>query len=104
MTETIDIEGKEFEIVVLVEDGGYDWDADSLLRDSSGQLYYFTDSGCSCTSFADYAKLTDLTPVASWQAAVDIIKADDNESHYYSSNAATDFMEACLRARDEGLL
>jgi hypothetical protein len=76
MSETVHLDGSDFEIIVVQEDGGgdYQWGQAALLRRiADGQLVLVHDGGCSCNSpWED----PDLTPVASWQDAVERVKAE----------------------------
>lgn len=74
--------------------GGYDWSEAALMR-RDGQLYYVSDSGCSCNSFGDRLDESDLVPVANWQEAVELVKRDLGDVE------AANFAEQMLKLRPE---
>lgn len=71
--------GRTYDLILTQDDSGgdYNWTTVGLARDTTtGQLYFLSDSGCSCNSFLDEPEYVDLTPVATWQAAVEEVKAN----------------------------
>lgn len=95
-------DGETYEVVAQAGEYGYEWHQAALLR-KDGELFFAADSGCSCNSFGDYG-LTP-TPVASWQQAIELAKEEFGDgSDSYDGHYATNFAEACLRARQEGRL
>ncbi len=93
----VKVDGTEYTVIAEAGEYGYSWSVAALLRDDTGSLFFASDSGCSCGSFGDYMKRDDLTPVASWQEAANLAQIN-----LYDNDWATDFAEACLRARREG--
>lgn len=75
------VEDHRFTIIASAGEYGYDWNESALLRSPEGKLYYFTDSGCSCSSFGDWVKFGDLEPVETWQEAVELAKRDLAAEH-----------------------
>lgn len=65
---------RKYETVEEIGEWDYSWTIGALLRDTSGQLYFTVDSGCSCTSFGEGIDEGDLIAVASWQEAVEQAK------------------------------
>lgn len=54
-------DGITFFIIGAVEDNDYDWSAEAILkRESDGQLFWATDSGCSCYAFGDGLELEPI--------------------------------------------
>ncbi|MCG8926672.1 hypothetical protein [Lentzea sp. CC55] len=75
------IDGEDFEIVAAAGEYDWSWREAALLRSASGELFYLFESGCSCESLGSYTRREDLTPVQTWQQAVELAKQDLNESH-----------------------
>ena len=83
--DSVTLNGQVFEVVESInEDWGYDWHDGAIYRDADGQLYWYEDSGCSCSYFGeDLNSVDDLTPIANWQEAVELAKADFPEAQVF---------------------
>jgi hypothetical protein len=92
-TGTWTVESTTFEIVASAyqSDLSYAFHDALLLKDDEGNLFYFEDSGCSCTYFGEDATLADLTPVKSAAEAVELAKAS------FSSEDVYDFAQQAVK-------
>lgn len=81
------------EIFGMAEDTdmSYEFNMFAVWRDSSGQLYFANDSGCSCPSpFEDYRKISDLKAgtVPEIHAALTEWAGTDSSYHHCEVSAA----------------
>jgi hypothetical protein len=84
--DTYTIEGQKFEVVDQITDNwdSYDWHEAAILRGPDGKLYWYEDSGCSCSYFGmDLNEISDLTPIKNWQEAVDLAKDSFDEADVF---------------------
>jgi hypothetical protein len=67
---------KDLELVILVDEGGYNWSAVGVFRAKDGRLYWGADSGCSCSSPFDGRTSVDLEPLTrdNMQEAIDEVR------------------------------
>lgn len=64
------IDGVEFDTLAQVQEADYSWYAEAVLRrKTDGAMFFFSDSGCSCSYFAEGATLADLEPIFSMAEA-----------------------------------
>ncbi|GLZ81427.1 hypothetical protein Afil01_62340 [Actinorhabdospora filicis] len=92
----VEINKKIFRVIASSGMYGYDWNEAALLRGPDGKLYYASDSGCSCTWFGYGLTESDLTPVGSWAAAVELMKQDPTE---FADQYVTSFAEELAKIR-----
>lgn len=86
-------------LVAQVEESGlgYEWHSGGLLVDGlSGQMFWAAAAGCSCSYFLAYSGCMDMTPVESWQDAVELAK---NE---FGTEEGARFAEKILSLIDDG--
>lgn len=88
---TIEVDGREYELLVEITNDSYEWHTGCLMRGPDG-LYFAETSGCSCYSFDDVVSVDDIHPVTSWHAAVELAKDSFPEAE------VADFAAACMRA------
>lgn len=76
----------QFDVIAKVEDADYEWSAEAILRRQvDGALFYFSDSGCSCTYFAESATVADLTLVHKVEEAYRIAHDRQNLKHSFET-------------------
>lgn len=72
-------------------DLSYEWHTAVLLRDSEGNLFYLSGSGCSCDYFGCYVDERDLVSVKSAAEAVELAKEE------FSSEDVFDFAQQAVK-------
>lgn len=100
MTEERVVIGREQFAVLLAYEpgGGYEWSQAALLRRiEDGQLFYLSESGCSCNAPFSDTLPDDLEPVASWQEAAE--KAKGDSPGYLTEEEAATFAQRLAELR-----
>jgi hypothetical protein len=79
--------------------GGYEWSTVTLLRRvDDGQLFLLEQGGCSCNSpWGDWVATDELEPVATWQEAIDRLKA--NKPSLFTEDDVAAFAEQLMELR-----
>jgi len=91
------IDGKNYGVVAETGQYDYEWHIVALLQDEEGNLFFASDSGCSCYGFGDDLTERNLTPVKHWSEAVDLARAEI-DGYFLTDDEVAKFAERLMKA------
>ena len=93
----MEIEGKKFQVVAETGQYDYEWHIVALLRDEEGNLFFASDSGCSCYGFGENLTIKGLTPVTHWSQAVTLAQ-EEIDDYFLTDDEVAKFAERLMKA------